>query len=131
MNPIVANVLRWHILLAQILFDFTPRFLSGFRTRRQQTDLFRGVVFTPNVVAFPGTSQHEFGTAYDLAPDVRPGDASYATRLAQLRDLGLALGMRWGGEADPQHWQAFSRDVWHSILVSLSAAPPGSRGMVL
>lgn len=116
MNPTVLWALRWHVLLAQILFGFTPRFLSGFRTREQQTALFRGVVFTPNVVAFPGTSQHEFGFAYDLAPDVKPGDASYVARLAQLRDLGLALGMRWGGEEDPQHWQAFSRNLWNSIL---------------
>lgn len=122
LNPVVANVLQWHVLLSQILFGFSPRFLSGFRTRGEQADLFRGVVFTPNVVAFPGTSQHEFGFAYDLAPDVRPGDASYAARLDQLRALGIALGMRWGGPQDPQHWQAFPREVWHAII---SAFPGG------
>lgn len=116
MNPAVLNVLRWHFFLAPLLFGFTPRFLSGFRTHAEQTALFRGVVATSNPVALPGTSQHEFGFAYDLAPDVRPGDASYAARLRQLRDLGLALGMRWGGEQDPQHWQAFSRVVWNQIV---------------
>lgn len=128
MNPVVANVLRWHIFLAQILFGFTPRFLSGFRTFQQQTALFRGVVATSNVVAFPGTSQHEFGFAYDLAPDVLPGDPSYAARLVQLRDLGLALEMRWGGENDPQHWQAFPREVWDAIMGAV-ASFPGSSGV--
>jgi len=128
-NPLVANVLRWHVFLAEVLFGFRPRFLSGFRTPQQQLDLFRGVVFTPNVVAFPGTSQHEFGFAYDLAPDVRPGAPSYDARLAQLRDLGLALGMRWGGPQDPQHWQAFSLLVWQAIISARGAgAPPPRRG---
>lgn len=118
MNPAVLNVLLWHFFLAQVFFGFTPRFLSGFRTHAEQSALFRGVVFTPSPVALPGTSQHEFGFAYDLAPDVRPGDASYAARLDQLRALGLALGMRWGGPNDPQHWQAFSRNVWNQIVGS-------------
>lgn len=116
MHPLVANVLRWHVWLAQILFGFTPRFLSGFRTREQQTALFRGVVSTTNPVAIPGTSQHEFGFAYDLAPDVDPQSADYAHKLDQLRHLGLALDMRWGGEQDPQHWQIFSRAVWNQIV---------------
>lgn len=126
MNPAVLWALRWHLFLTPLLFGFTPRFLSGLRTTAEQTALFR---FNPsgNPVAFPGTSQHEFGFAYDLAPDVRPGDASYAARLDQLRALGLALGMRWGGPSDAQHWQAFPREVWHAILVSLSASPPPLR----
>jgi len=126
-NPAVLWALRWHLILTPLLFGFEPRFLSGFRTRSQQADLFSGRTFTPNPVAFPGTSQHEFGFAYDLAPDVRPGDPSYAARLDQLRALGLALGMRWGGPNDPQHWQAFPREVWHAVLVSFSAAPPAPR----
>ena len=120
MNPVVLNVLRWHVWLAKELFGFTPRFLSGFRTREQQTDLFRGVVFTPNPVALPGTSQHEFGFAYDLAPDVQPGNAEYSETLHQLSHLGLALGMRWGGAADPQHWQVFPRTVWQQIVGATS-----------
>ncbi len=121
--------LRWHVFLARILFGFQPRFLSGFRTREEQTALFR---FNPsgNPSAFPGTSQHEFGFAYDLAPDVKPGDASYAARIDQLRALGLALGMRWGGPADPQHWQAFPLAVWQAIVSSLLSSPlPLRRGV--
>lgn len=120
MNPAVLNVLRWHVFLAQALFGFTPRFLSGFRTREQQVALFRGEVFTPNPVALPGTSQHEFGFAYDLAPDVEPGNAEYSEKLHELSHLGLALGMHWGGQADPQHWQVFSRTVWQQIMGSTS-----------
>jgi len=122
MNPAVLNILRWHFLLAQILFGFTPRFLSGFRSKDEQTHLFREHRGA-NPVAVPGTSQHEFGFAYDLAPDVAPGEAGYDFKLEQLRDLGLALGMRWGGNADRQHWQAFPRDTWHAILGGL----PGAR----
>jgi len=125
-NPAVLWALRWHVFLARIWLGFEPRFLSGFRTHAEQVAFFR-VPPSSNPVAFPGTSQHEFGFAYDLAPDVRPGDPSYAARLDQLRALGLALGMRWGGPNDPQHWQAFPREVWHAILVSLSAAPPAPR----
>lgn len=128
MHPAVQNALFWHRWLARALFGFVPRFLSGFRTHAEQRDLFRGAILTPNPVAFPGTSQHEFGFAYDLAPDVRPGDASYVPRLAQLRDLGLALGMRWGGAEDPQHWQAFSREVWQAIM-GLSQSRPPVRGV--
>lgn len=116
MNPVVANVLRAHVWLAQVLFGFTPRFLSGFRTAAQQTALFRGEVFTPNPVAFPGTSQHEFGFAYDLAPDVQPGHSEYGKKLNELSQLGLALGMRWGGAADPQHWQVFPRAFWQQLV---------------
>lgn len=129
MNPAVLAALRWHVFLARILFGFEPRFLSGFRTSAEQIAFFRNPP-SSNPVAFPGTSQHEFGFAYDLAPDVRPGDASYAARLDQLRSLGLALGMRWGGPGDPQHWQAFPREVWHAILVSLlSPTPPVRSGV--
>ncbi len=116
MNPAVLWALRWHVFLTPLLFGFTPRILSGFRTHEQQTALFRGVVSTTNPVAVPGTSQHEFGFAYDLAPDVDPQAAEYAHKLDQLRALGLALGMRWGGRGDPQHWQAFSRLVWDQIV---------------
>lgn len=126
MNPSVLWAFRWHVLLAQILFGYTPRFISGFRTREEQTALFRGEIATPNPVAFPGSSQHEFGFAYDLAPDVFPGSADYNKKLDELRWLGLALGMSWGGAQDPQHWQAFSRNVWNSIV----AASPLSRGLV-
>lgn len=116
MHPLVANVLRWHSWLAKALFGFTPRFLSGFRTHEQQLALFRGDVPTPNPVAFPGTSQHEFGFAYDLAPDVQPGHSEYRQKLEQLSQLGLALGMHWGGQTDPQHWQVFERLVWQQIV---------------
>ncbi len=126
MNPAVLWALRWHFFLAPLLFGFTPRFLSGLRSREEQVALFRSNP-AGNPVAFPGTSQHEFGFAYDLAPDVRPGDASYAARLDQLRSLGLALGMRWGGPQDPQHWQAFSLPVWQAIVSSFSAGPPAPR----
>ena len=116
MNPSVLWALRWHLFLPPLLFGFTPRFLSGFRTREEQSALFSGKVATPNPVRFPGTSQHEFGFAYDLAPDVAPGDPSYHGKLHQLRDLGIALGMRWGGPGDPQHFQAFPGRVWDSIF---------------
>jgi len=122
LNPAVLDALRWHFFLAPHLFGFRPRFLSGFRSHAEQVAFFRDPP-SSNPVAFPGTSQHEFGFAYDLAPDVSPGNASYAARIDQLRALGLALGMRWGGPRDPQHWQAFPREVWHAILVSISAAP--------
>lgn len=127
MNPVVLAVLGWHLLLTRLIFGFSPRFLSGKRTSAQQLALFRTASTRTNPVAFPGTSQHEFGFAYDLAPDVRPGQAGYDFKLGQLRDLGLALGMRWGGNADPQHWQAFPRQIWDAILGGFSGEqPPGS-----
>ena len=129
MNPLVWNALRWHFFLAEIIFGFTPRFLSGFRTFGQQTELFRTRGTRANPVAFPGSSQHEFGFAYDLAPDVAPGTPQYAGRISQLRDLGLSLGMRWGGAGDPQHWQAFSRAVWTQIIGS-PVLPRGARGAI-
>ena len=121
MNSTVANLLFWHRLLAQIIFGFTPRFLSGFRTRAQQTALFRSPPST-NPVAFPGTSQHEFGFAYDLAPDVFPGSFGYDNKIQQLKRLGEALGMFWGGPGDPQHYQAISRDVWNNLLGFISSS---------
>lgn len=126
MNPAVLNALRWHFFLAPLIFGFTPRFLSGLRTNAEQIALFRSNP-SGNPVAFPGTSQHEFGFAYDLAPDVRPGDASYDARLDQLRSLGLALGMRWGGPSDPQHWQAFPLTVWQAIISRFPAGRPSLR----
>jgi len=125
-NPAVLNALRWHVFLTPLIFGFTPRFLSGFRTNAEQIAFFRNPP-SRNPVAFPGTSQHEFGFAYDLAPDVKSGDASYAARLDQLRALGLALGMRWGGPNDPQHWQAFPLTVWQAIISSFPAGSPSLR----
>ncbi len=116
MNPLVANVLFWHIFLAKHLLGITPRFLSGFRTSEQQAVLFRGRQPDGNPVRFPGTSQHEFGFAYDLAPEVFPASARYHEQLHKLRDIGLSLGMRWGGDDDPQHWQAFPGAFWDSIF---------------
>ena len=116
MNPNVLWALQWHRFLAPLLYGFTPRFLSGFRTREEQAALFNGKVSTPNPVRFPGTSQHEFGFAYDLAPAVSPGNSAYNAQLDQLKTLGLALGMRWGGPGDPQHFQAFPGRVWDSIF---------------
>ena len=118
MHPLVANALRWHIWLAQAIFGFTPRFLSGFRTHEQQHELFRTAGTRSNPVAVPGTGQHEFGFAYDLAPEVLPGSPLYSQQIEQLRQLGLSLGMRWGGAGDPQHWQAFSRAVWTQLIGS-------------
>lgn len=128
MNPAVLNALRWQLFLAPLLFGFEPRFLSGFRTFVEQQRLFRAPTQV-NPVALPGTSQHEFGFAYDLAPDVGPQAAAYAAKLDQLRWLGLALGMRWGGPADPQHWQAFSREVWNAIVASFSSSPEFRQGV--
>ena len=121
MHPAVLWALRWHLFLAPHLFGFTPRFLSGFRTREEQTALFRHNP-SGNPVALPGTSQHEHGFAYDLAPDVGPESADYSRKLEQLRWLGLALGMRWGGPDDPQHWQAFPLTVWQAVVASFSTA---------
>lgn len=126
MNPAVLWALRWHLFLSPLLFGFTPRFLSGFRTNAEQVAFFRSPP-SQNPVAFPGTSQHEFGLAYDLAPDVFSGSSQYTAKLAQLRQLGLALGMRWGGPNDPQHWQAFSHEVWQAIISSFPGGQAGVR----
>ena len=116
MHPLVANALRWHIWLAQAIFGFTPRLVSGFRTHEQQHELFRTAATRSNPVAVPGSSQHEYGFAYDLAPEVLPGSPLYSQQIRQLRETGLSLGMRWGGAGDPQHWQAFSRAVWTQLI---------------
>lgn len=129
MNPAVVWALRWHLFLSPLLFGFTPRFLSGLRTHAEQLAFFRSPP-SGNPVAFPGTSQHEFGFAYDVAPDVQPGSPEYGKKIEQLRQLGLALGMRWGGPGDPQHWQAFPREVWHAVISARAGGRPAFRAGV-
>lgn len=80
--------------------DPGARVTSGFRSRAEQTRLYRrylaGLAKYP--VAPPGSSKHELGIAIDL----------YSKNDALLRGLGAAwerIGGIWGGERDNIHFE--------------------------
>jgi hypothetical protein len=77
-----------------------PRVTSTRRTISQQTRLYArylaGTAIYP--VAFPGTSAHEYGEAFDLV----------ITPMEWLSDLGQvweSWGGTWGGARDPVHFE--------------------------
>ena len=43
---------------------------SGYRTTQEQSNLYANKSSNPNLVAKPGTSQHEYGNAADISPNV-------------------------------------------------------------
>lgn len=59
-------------------------------------------------VAFPGTSTHNYGFAFDA---VVPG-ASHA----DLRALAREAGLVWAGPKDPVHFQVVEQATWSRFL---------------
>lgn len=116
LDPRVTQTLILHTVLPQILWGFKPRLTSAFRTTAEQRALFAN----PAVFALPpGTSQHEFGLAYDIAPQVSPGQPLYGLQAFLLAYLGEQLGMTWGGPNEPWHFQAATKRDWEEMLESL------------
>jgi len=57
---------------------------SGFRDRKEQADLYRKYLAGGNIAAKPGTSNHEFGKALDIAVNGRSvGLTPYADQLSR------------------------------------------------
>jgi len=109
-----ASLVVW---ACQLLWQFTPRITSGFRTFAEQDRLFRD----PNFNALPmTTSQHEYGFAVDIAPQVPPSSPNYWPQFALLVEAGMAFGMKWGGGSEPWHFQVFGREDWAQIIQLLN-----------
>jgi D-alanyl-D-alanine carboxypeptidase-like protein len=108
LHPLVAQASQFHWRILNEL-GLHPRVTSGFRSYTEQSQLWMTRKGNKNPVAAPGTSQHEFGLAYDLVAD-DPGTAVY---------VGQALGMVWS-ESDPVHYAVFDRATWKQILQALS-----------
>lgn len=104
-QPGVERALERHRQLAAREGILT-RVLSKRRTRGEQFKLYRK---NPRSAMRPGTSQHEYGLAYDLKP-ARLSD------VARLAALAKAVGMRWGGVAHPFHFQVVSQSRWAELL---------------
>lgn len=77
-----------------------PRLTSTLRTRGSQIRLYARYLSgrNPYPVAFPGTSAHEYGEAFDLI----------VTPMDWLSDLGKvweSWGGTWGASRDPVHFE--------------------------
>jgi hypothetical protein len=77
-----------------------PRVTSTLRTFSQQVKLYTrflgGLQAYP--VAFPGTSAHEYGEAFDLV--ITPMEW-----LSELGQVWESWGGKWGGARDPVHFE--------------------------
>lgn len=77
--------------------------ISGRRSRAEQERLYAQGRTAPGPIvthAPPGTSKHELGLAFDLAPANAAGLPDWgapAAVWARLGELGEAEGLRWGG----------------------------------
>ena len=90
--------------------ELAPRVTSTRRSTFDQTRLYlsylRGV--HPYPVAFPGTSAHEFGEAFDML--VTPYDA-----LADVGAFWQEMRGGWGGARDPIHFELPGASQAHPI----------------
>ena len=77
-----------------------PRVTSTVRTFTQQTRLYARYLagFQRFPVAFPGTSAHEYGEAFDMI-------VSGTENLADLGQVWESWGGTWGGQRDPVHFE--------------------------
>jgi hypothetical protein len=77
-----------------------PRVTSTRRSHSEQMRLYARWLAgrNPYPTAFPGTSAHEYGEAFDLI--VEPYEA-----LGDVGDFWQGMGGTWGGEADPIHFE--------------------------
>ena len=113
---------------------FGVTFTSTDRSTARQSELYGEVLsnYGPlridqlvsggNPVAPPGTSQHEYGFAFDAVPNV-PAGLRGAAQQAMGRIAGQ-LGLHWGGSADPVHFAMFSRAEWQQVLQQIGIRGP-------
>ena len=79
---------------------------SGYRTTQEQSNLYANKGSNPNLVAKPGTSQHEYGNAADISPSV---PNSFLSQYGLHRPLG---------KKDPVHVEADPNFKNSSVTVS-------------
>ena len=82
---------------------------SGYRTTQEQSNLYANKSSNPNLVAKPGTSQHEYGNAADISASV---PNSFLNQYGLYRPLG---------SKDPVHVE--SDPNFKSASVTVSGAP--------
>ena len=82
---------------------------SGYRTTQEQSNLYANKGSNPNLVAKPGTSQHEYGNAADISPSV---PNSFLSQYGLHRPLG---------KKDPVHVEADPN--FKNASVTVSGAP--------
>lgn len=72
------------------------------------------MAYGPYPVAPVGTSQHEYGAAFDAVPIVPESKKAAAQQIAGR--IAAQVGLVWGSSADPVHFALFPRQVWSQIL---------------
>lgn len=97
MQTWLAPYLGWLVDVAQYN-GFQPRITSVYRSTQKQAQLYQRYLEGKSKypAAAPGRSYHEYGRALDMS----------ATNLPALGELWQRMGGRWGGTADPIHFQA-------------------------
>lgn len=145
LRPIVARILKRHQRLARATRSiFPPRdaelpakmfyFPRGIYTRISRAAVTReqqaatakqvGLYTAGGRAAAPGTSQHEFGLAYDLVIDSRKtgiyeGTDAWAAAVYAVGSIGEKLGLFWGFRfSKPEHWhfQVYPPPDWREKL---------------
>lgn len=100
-------------LVASVRYGLGIQITSGDRSSTEQAVLASAQVRNPYPVAPAGTSQHEFGFAFDAVPI----PDSKANR-AKLGALAKAVGLIYGGTKDPVHFQTFTKAAWTKLRSS-------------
>ncbi len=99
-----------------------PRVTSTRRTHSQQTLLYARFLAGHSVypTAFPGTSAHEYGEAFDMI--VEPYEY-----LSDVGSVWEGWGGTWGGERDPIHFElpGASRQHQHRNIALVADAVLG------
>ena len=78
---------------------------SGYRSTAQQASLYANRASNPYPVAPPGTSQHEYGLAIDIA----------SNNLQALDEAWKSAGL-WHSWADRIHFQYYDPTTWRRML---------------
>ncbi len=90
----------WELDAAVAQSGLVGKFTSGYRSRSQQTRLYRAYLAgnTAFPVAAPGFSAHEYGEAFDYVV------APYKYQ-ADVGQYWVSMGGEWGGAGDMVHFE--------------------------
>ena len=118
LNPWLVERIQW----IEDMVDYyggSAIYLSGFRTWREQADLYSKRWRSSRPVARPGCSQHQFGMAVDVAFGARFPDAvDIGTFERFARDLAVHVDLVTVSN-DPGHFQVWP--AWEFIQMARQA----------
>lgn len=106
LHPKAIPVFQSFIKAVEVGLNITPRIGSGFRSFKEQQDLYDQGRTKPGKIvtnAKPGQSAHNFGLGIDLFIVKEDGSIDWNYDMSKLAEIAKAHNIEWGGN-------------WHTII---------------